>query len=139
VKDLSTLIRLHKQELDERRVALRVLEDARSRLLARQRCLEEEFAAERKKAAASIEVRYALPAYTQAVATRRGEITRAKAELAKEIDRARAAVAEAFQRFKRYEITQTRWSLRAAAEERNREQKGLDDIAIDMFRRSQRT
>jgi flagellar export protein FliJ len=139
VKDISTLVRLNKQELDERRVALRVLEDARGRLLVRQRCLEEEFAAERKKAAISIEVRYALPAYTQAVATRREEITRAKAELAKEIDGARAAVAEAFQRFKRCEITQTRWSLNEEAEERGREQKGLDDIAIGMFRRSQET
>lgn len=134
MKGLPTLLRLHRQRLDEARASLSRLEAERSRILARERKLEEEFRAERARPL-SPEIAYVFLAYSAMVARQREAIAREKAEIAAKIDAVKGRIHEAFQEFKKFDIGHRRQQERAAAEGLRRERGVLDEIGLDIFRR----
>lgn len=132
---LDSLIRLHRWQVDERRRHLADLEGLAAQLAEEHHRLDREQAREQAAAAASPEAAFAYAAYARQLIERRRKLTQSQAEVAEQIERSRAMLAEAFQEVKRYEImaaNRTRQQERRAA---RRQQRVLDDLGADAFRR----
>ncbi len=137
MKGIATLIRLRKQRLDEMRVALAELERKRDQLIVAARHLEEEFKAEQKTAAASLEASITYGGYAAKVAEWREALVNETTKMEAEIERAGDAVVEAYRELKKYEVNESRRAARVHAESERRERRDLDEIALNTFRRRQ--
>jgi flagellar export protein FliJ len=135
-KDLHTLIRIRKWDVDERQRALGLLLRDEEKLIDFQNRLAAALAAERAfVATASVDQRTTFEAYVQRCRKQREDLDKALTVLRARIDEAREHLAEAFRRHKTFEITQDQ---RDAAEEKefNRvEQINLDEMGIELHRR----
>ncbi|MDX2145672.1 MAG: flagellar FliJ family protein [Rhodospirillaceae bacterium] len=135
-KDLHTLIRIRKWDVEERQRALGLLLRDEERILEFQRKLAEALAAERAFVAkAPAEQGRTFEAYVQRCRMQREGLELALAALRVKIEEAREHLAEAFRRHKTFEITQEQ---RDAAEDKefNRvEQITMDDMGIELHRR----
>lgn len=135
MKTVSTLIRLAKLEVDNRR---RLLADLLEQDAAFDRAIDRldgEVAAERQKARESPEYGGGFAAYARHAANRRKALIDRKAALAADIDAARDRLAEAFEEQKKYEITAERQDEEEAAEENKREQQDLDELGLQTHAR----
>ncbi|MFQ5785228.1 MAG: hypothetical protein ACE5H8_10450 [Alphaproteobacteria bacterium] len=139
MKALATLIRLHKQRLDDARRRLNELEEARERLCEEQRRLAAELAAERRAAAESFEAGRTLAAYAERIAREQAALGDRIAEYEASIAQAAEVVAAAFRELKKYEISRDRRAEHDKRLEGRREQSRLDDIGITRFRRRKAT
>ena len=135
MKGLDTLIRLHRQRLDEKRVGRVDLEARRAALVALADGLERELEAERRTAAESLEARHTFGAYAERMTARQravaGEIATVDDALAKADDE----LAAAFQELKRYEISRDARAMRDRDALARRERMQLDEIGADQHRR----
>src|SRR4051812_16078463 len=104
--DLATLIRLHKHELDEKRVALAALYTAMSELERQGRELERVFQQEKEAAGVTGDVHFTFARYAEQVKKRRGELDGQKKALEQKIDQAKESMMETFSELKKYEMTQ---------------------------------
>lgn len=132
---LESLIRLHRWQLDERRRDLATLEDLAQKLAEERVRLEAEDAGEQKAALASPEAARGYAGYAKRLIDRRRKLAQSAAELAQQIARARDALSEAFQEVKRYEITEASRQRLAGEREQKRQQRVLDDLGTEGFRR----
>jgi len=135
VKTVSTLIRLAKLEVDNRR---RLLADLLEQDAAFDRAIDRldgEVAAERQKARDNPEYGAGYAAYSKHAANRRKALVDRKAALAVDIDAARGRLAEAFEEQKKYEITADRQEEAETAEENKREQLDLDELGLQSHAR----
>ncbi len=135
MKTLDTLIRVHKQALDERRVRLSAIEIERDRLHAAIDSLATEFAAEKVAAAKSLDAARTFPAYADGMRKRQHEYEQAIADLAPHVAQAAEAVAEAYRELKKYEISRELRLDRENALEARREQALLDEVGNAVWRR----
>ena len=134
--DLSTLIRLHKHELDEKRQALAGLYTEMAALERQQRDLE--FAFEREKeavAADNADVHFTFLRYTEQIKRQRQMMEDQKAALEKKIANAKDAMMETFSELKKYEMTQAERDRLAAEERATKESNEMDAIGLEGFRR----
>lgn len=136
MKALSTLIRLHTHQLDDKRRALAEAERRLDNARAQRAALDEEMVAEKATAAQGGEGAYTYGAYLQAARRRREAIDAGIAVLEKAAGEARDAVAEAFAELKKYEITKANRERRALEEANRREQELLDEMGLSMHRRN---
>ncbi len=132
---LDSLIRINRWQLDEKRRHLADLEALAARLREEQRRLDDEERREQAAATASPEGAFAYAGYAQALVERRRKLMQSLAEVAQQITAAREALAEAFQEMKRYEITAASRARQAELGERRRQQRGLDELGVEGFRR----
>jgi flagellar export protein FliJ len=138
-KDLHTLIRLRKWDVDERQRALAALLRREESILAAQRALKEEMAREAAFVrAADVSQTLTFSAYLLRCEQRKAEWAQALSEVRRAIEEAREELAEAYRNLKTFEVTQ---EVRDAAEEQenNRlEQIELNEIGLTLHRRAQR-
>src|SRR5262245_33546501 len=107
MKDLYTLIRLRKWEVDERQRALATLLRREEAVLAAQRALAEEIAQEKAFGGrAEVLETFTFSAYLDRCEERRLEMENALDEVRKLIEEARDQLAEAYRRLKTFEVTQ---------------------------------
>ena len=135
MKALGTLIRLHKQHLDEQRVRLVEFEMEQEALRARAAGLAAEVEAEGRMAATSFEASRSFSPYVERVGAERRALAAQIAELDAAIAEAGEAVAAAYQDLEKYEITRGLRERRARASEARREQAQLDEAGITIYRR----
>ena len=135
MKTLDTLIRVHKQVLDEKRVRLAAIEIERDRLHTAIDGLATEFAAEKAAAASSLDAARTFPAYAVGIRKRQQEYEQAIADLAPQVAQAAEAVAEAYRELKKYEISRELRLERENALEARREQARLDEVGNTVWRR----
>ena len=102
---LDTLIRLHQQHLDVKRVYRTTIEARRIGLEQRCYAIQQEMEDEKEHAAESLEARQTYPAYTERMTAALQELAVEMAETDKEINRLNDEIAEAFQTLKGYELT----------------------------------
>ena len=136
MKTVSTLIRLTKLEVDNRR---RLLADLLEQDAAVDRAidrLDAELDSERQKARETPEYGTGFAAYAKHAASRRKALADRKAALAVDIDTARDRLAEAFEEQKKYEITAERQEEEETAEENKREQLDLDEMGLQTHNRN---
>lgn len=130
MKTVSTLIRLAKLEVDNRR---RMLADLLEQDAAFDRAIDRldgEVNNERRKARETPEYGAGFAAYAKHAANRRKAMVDRKAALAVDIESARDRLAEAFEEQKKYEITAERQDAEEMAEENKREQLDLDELGL---------
>ncbi|WP_142849950.1 flagellar FliJ family protein [Telmatospirillum sp. J64-1] len=136
-KDLHSLLRLSRWEVDEARRALGALLSREEEIQAYIAALDEEVVQERKQAAQ--DVLAAGPTFThylQHWRQRRSEAEQAMEELSRQIAEAQEALAEAYRQQKTYELAQKSRDEHRRREEDQREQQFLDEIAQNSYLRN---
>jgi flagellar protein FliJ len=135
MSELDGLIRLCRWQVDERKRHLADLEALAAKLRDEQQRLDAEDEREQAVVAASPEAAYAYAGYAHGLIERRRKLVQSQLDVARQIVQAREALAEAFQDVKRYEITAAKRVRQQAEREGRRQQRVLDDLGIDAFRR----
>jgi len=134
--DLSTLIRLHKHELDEKRQALGGLYAQMAAIERQQRDLEFAFEREKEAAANNVDdVHFTFPRYVEQVKRQRKMMDEQKAALEKKITAAKDSMMESFSELKKYEMTQKERERLEAEERALKESNEMDAIGLEGFRR----
>jgi len=137
VKELSTLIRLHRNLVDEHRHRVSQLQNRAEELAAARRRLDEEFEAERQAAAGSVEAGMTFLAFVKVMQRRQAQADHAIAHIRAEIMRAEADLAAAFQDLKKFELAQEERERQIKEERRRRENQMFDEVAATRHRRAQ--
>ena len=131
--DLTVLIRLHKHDLDEKRLALGELYSALE-LLQRQRLeLERALAREKEAVDATDDIHFSFPHYVEKVRRQMEELESREASLEKQIEKAKDSLMETFGELKKYEMTQEERDRLAEEERRIRESKEMDAVGLEIF------
>ena len=133
--DLTVLIRLHKHELDEKRLALGKLYSILAELERERRELERAFKAEQEAIAATGDIHFTFAAYVEKVKQQRKEFDEQEAELEEQITKAKDSLMETFSELKKYEMTQEERERLAEEERRVKESQDMDAIGLETFRR----
>jgi len=134
MKGLSSLIRLHKWQLEEERKVLAALLSARQDLEDRAAKIRTDMASERQKAS-NINWLFAYPPYADAAYKQLDRLAESVTELEGKIDAAEERVADAFKELKKYEVALERQLERERLEAERRDQILLDEIALNAHRR----
>ncbi len=133
--DLTVLIRLHKHELDEKRIALGELYSVMALLERQRRELDRAFEKEKETVAGAGDVHFTFASYAESVKRRRNEMDARKAGLEEQITAARDSMMETFSELKKYEITRQERDRLEEEERLFRESREMDAIGIEGFRR----
>lgn len=133
---LDSLIRLHRWQLDEQRRRVGELEELATKLRTELERLEVEQVAEQQAAQNSREASFAYGSYAGAMVERRRKLTQSLTATEQQIVKAREALAEVFQEVKRYEIAAAKRILSQRIQADRVQQNNLDELAIDIHRRS---
>lgn len=137
--DLSSLIRLHKHELDAKRQILSRLYFAHAELERERRALEQAFEREKENLEAMGEVHFTFAGYAERVRQQREQIEAKEKLLEQEIVKAKDSLMETFSEMKKYEMTQEE-RLRLEEEARRlKESKTMDEIGLETFRRGEKS
>ena len=137
LKDLHTLIRMRKWDVDERQRAVAALLRREEAILADQAALAREMAAEAAfvGSAKVVEMTFTFAAYLERCDRRREELANALQEVRRQIEEARDELAEAYRGLKTFEVTQEMRDAAAEKENERREQIDLNEIGLTLHRR----
>jgi flagellar protein FliJ len=136
VKGLPTLIRLRRQELDERRRGLVELEQQEAELEQQISAVDDEVDHEQKFASGADDVRFAYENFSRAAKVRRELLVEALTAQRALVERARNQVSEAFREFKKLDIAEQNAQRRQDEEQERRERIEMDEIGLEIHRRS---
>ena len=136
MRGIEALIKIHAFELDEKRRALKQIEDFRQGIENSITQLESQVVDEQAAARNSDEGAYAYGGFAQSVIQRRGALQDSLASVTEQVETARDAVAQAFETLKKYEITKAGRDSDALAESRRRERILLDELGLNAHART---
>lgn len=134
-KNLNTLIKLHKRELDTLRREMVVLETRAAELQAHQDQLAAEIIAERNAASKDPDAGAIFASYLQRTHAQQKAISRSQDLHAQEIAVLNGRIAELFAEVKKYEILRDIKQEQAKKDANRLERIELDDIASDNHQR----
>lgn len=135
MRGIDTLIRLHRQHLDAKRVYRTNLDAQRIGLEQRALAMRQEMADEWKIAAESLEVRQTLAAYAERMTDSLKALAAEMIKIDAEVERINEEIAEAFQTLKGYELTRDARLKKLADEQARRDRTELDAIGAVQHRR----
>jgi len=133
--DLTTLIRLHKHELDEKRRVLSDLYTGMAQLEHQRRELERAFEREKKAAGDAGNIHFTFPQYVEKTNRERKVLDDQEAALEKKIAAAKDSMMETFSELKKYEMTQEERDRIAEEERQFKESREMDAVGLEVFRR----
>jgi predicted trehalose synthase len=134
--DLSSLIRLHKHELDEKRRALAELYSAMAELERRKRDMLRDFEREKEAMSSGVgDVHFTFASYAESVMKRQKEFEEQEARLEERIEKAKDSMMETFSEMKKYQMTQDERERLEEEERAFKESQDMDAIAVEGFRR----
>jgi flagellar biosynthesis chaperone FliJ len=135
-KDLHTLIRLRKWDVDEKQRALAVVLRAEEAIVARQEALEAEIKNELALAGQlPADQRGTLYGYLKRCEGHRAALASALDDVRQRIIKAQDHLAEAYRHLKTFEVTQEKRDLAEEHEESRLEIIDLDEIGLNLHRR----
>ncbi|MDA5193172.1 flagellar FliJ family protein [Govanella unica] len=134
MKGLSTLIRLNRWRVDEKRRELRGLEDMRSDLVIRRTTIDVEMATEQSVGDEPV-VQFSYGAFVRAALLRRETLTRSIAEVEHAVEEKQSELADCVRELKKIEVAAERRAERERLELSRREQIEVDEISMNVFRR----
>ncbi|MBI1776599.1 MAG: hypothetical protein HYR63_14735 [Proteobacteria bacterium] len=134
MKSLSSLIRLVKWRIDEKRRELMDRESEAEALRWKLQQGEEEIRAEQAWAKTTFEAGLGYGAYARRAIQRRAMLTQALAEAEAKVEVVRAELADLFLEQKQYEITQANRERRERERLAKIEQGELDEIALNQHK-----
>ena len=135
MRTLSTLIKMHRYALDEKRRALTDLEKLRADLVGQREKLEADLVREQDVAKQTESGAFAYAGFHQGYIQRRDRLIASLAELQTRIAAAQEDVSVAYQDVKRHEIALASRQRKQREEEERRAQNVLDEVSLDMHRR----
>lgn len=136
--DLSTLIRLHKHELDEKRRELKELYDILERIEEQKQLVLDSVEKEKQAVADSEDaVHFTYADFQKKAEMQCEECDQAIEVVEQQIYTARDEMLDIFSEMKRYDMAQQERDRIEEQERRLRETKTLDEIALEGFRRTQ--
>ncbi len=138
MKGLPTLIRLRRQELDEKRRTLVEVEQREAFIERDIEALDDEVTGERAFVGSAEDVRFAYENFALAARTQRENLIGALAEVRVELEDVREEVAEAFREYKKYDIAEENDQQRQQDERDRLERIDLDEIGAEIHRRANR-
>lgn len=138
MKELSTLIRLHKLKLTEQQKKLNDLQAVAQGFLNETEAIDQRARDEAASAESNAETAYTLGSYVQASLARRATLQTSLAEIEREMGLIRDLVASAFRDLKRYELIAGRRDADRARFQRKRERRTEDELGMSMFRQKWR-
>ena len=134
MKSLSSLIRLVKWRIDEKRRELVEREREADAIRTKLNEGEAEIVAEQKAARSNFEAHLGYGAFAKRAIQRRKLLTRALAEAEEKVEAARAELADLFLEQKQYEITQAGRERRERERLAKIEQGELNEIALNQHK-----
>ena len=138
-RDLHTLIRLNEWTVDQRRRALGdVLASLASLETGLERLREELIKEQTIVRSSPEEAGFSYGNYATAVIIRREDLNQGILRMEEQVAEAREKLNDAYQDLKKYEIAQESRDTREALELVRREQKTLDEIGLQGYRRKKR-
>ena len=137
MSSLKNLIRLQKQQLDEKRRNLAELQNLSDRLKAELERLKEEVAAEQAAARDNPEFAFSYTNFAKAAMERGKRLTLSMGQVDIQIAVATDQMAEAFQELKRYELAEEERLKRENEKLKRKQAEMLDETALVGFRRRQ--
>lgn len=135
MKTINTLIRVHKQRLDDKRIRLVEIENERDRLRRSIDDLAAELESEKRTAATSYDAAQTFTAYAARIGERRRAYENEMIAIGSRIVKVAEEVAEAFRELKKYEISRDLRQDRENMLEARREQALFDEIGSAIRRR----
>jgi|SRR5689334_17540780 hypothetical protein len=135
MRTLTTLIKMHRYALDEKRRALTDLENLRADLVGQREKLEADLVREQEVAKQTESGAFAYAGFHQGYIHRRDRLMVSLTELEARIAAAQQEVSEAYQDVKRHEIALAARQRKQREEEDRRAQNVLDEVSLDMHRR----
>jgi flagellar export protein FliJ len=132
---LKSIIRLRKQQLDDKRRAIAQLIGRMDNLKREEQREIDNLEAEKKLAAKDADGLRAFPNYNKRVQEKLTLLRDEMVKLEAAIQRGQAELQDAFKEYKTYEITDREREKRAAAAEKKSEDAAMDEIGIEGFRR----
>ncbi len=136
-KDLKTLIRLHKWDLEDKQRKLGQLLRFEAALYNRKDLIRRQYEEEERVANENQVAALTFGAYVEWYIAERDRVNRAIAENEAEILKVRDEILEAFQELKTFEITQENRHKREMAELERKMNAVLDEIGLNLYRRKQ--
>lgn len=134
MRPLSSLIRVHKWALDEKRQKLAGLEELVRKMRGDLEEIDRDLEREKAAATQSMAGTMAFPAFMAAAMERRRRLRQTIAELEQAVEGARDEVQAAFQEVKTYELALERHQHQEQARLDRGEQMALDEVGIGMHR-----
>src|SRR5512144_2023668 len=135
MRTLSTLIKMHRHALDEKRRALTDLENLRADLIGQRDKLEADLMREQEVAKQTESGAFAYAGFHQGYILRRDKLMASLRELETRIAAAQEEVSGAYQDVKRHEIALASRQRKQREEEERRAQTVLDEVSLDIHRR----
>ena len=130
MKTLKTLIKLAKQDLDEKRQELNVFLDKKDELLKQRSDLDKRLAEEQEFATDSEEFKYAYTAFSAKIAWQQENIDNFTKALDEQIDFVSEKISEGFAELKRYEIMLDKKMRDEQKELQRKETIEMDEIGM---------
>lgn len=135
MKQLDSLIRLHRWQLDEKRRTQAELQALADRIKGEIDRLQADLARERETASHTDGPALGIGPYIQSILARERHLSQTLDEIGRQIAAAHDAITESFRELKRYELAQEE-RLRAEARRLDRlERLNLDEVAATQFER----
>ncbi len=135
MKGLPTLVRLRRQQLDEKRRALVELEQREALLQRDITVLDQEVVREQEFSNSAEEVRFAYENFSVAARERRKTMVAEVAALQDDLEHARERVSDAFREYKKLDLAEANVRRRQAEERERLERIETDEIGAEMYRR----
>ncbi|TWB16639.1 flagellar export protein FliJ [Nitrospirillum amazonense] len=137
MKSLKALIRLHKNQVDDKRRHLTQLRDQEDRLTLQRQQFEAQVEMERQLSGTSVDMAMAFASYLPQIKLRRNAMEIARQQLMIAIRRAEEDLAQAFQELKRFELAEEERIRKEKAELARKEAMMLDEVAAQRHLRQQ--
>ncbi len=134
--DLSTLIRLHKYELDEKKQALAEIYEELAVKNKEKQVIIEKMEFEKSMINNVGEVHFTLSGYIEKVSQQIKAIDAEAMEIEKRAEIAKDKMLDSFSELKKYEMTQAERDRIEEEKQKYKETLELDEIALEGFRRN---
>ncbi|PIR37130.1 MAG: hypothetical protein COV35_11085 [Alphaproteobacteria bacterium CG11_big_fil_rev_8_21_14_0_20_39_49] len=133
MKSIQTIIKVNKQALDEKRQELVELEGQKEQLINWQKKMKDELAKEFDFAVKNPEMSITFDYYRKLISRRQVNLKLALDDLNLQIENITLQIAELFGEVKKYEIIEQQKLAKILNEQKLRDSKALDEIAISNY------
>jgi len=137
MKSIETLIKVSKQELDVKRKELKEIEEQKQKLLKWQKDMNDELRREEQFAAQNPHMSMTFDSYRQKVNQMQLNMHVALQETDNQIESISLQISALFSEVKKYEIVHQQKLTQLLKEQRKKETKALDEIALNNYLKEQ--
>ncbi|MBG53841.1 MAG: flagellar export protein FliJ [Alphaproteobacteria bacterium] len=136
MKNKETLIRLHRFQVDERRRQVADLEAMLEEFRRKETDLNRQVQIEQDKAGISDIGHYAYPMFAKSMLARRENLLHSIDNISRQLAEAKEYLADSYRDLKKYELIEENRKRRAKKEAVRLEQKELDEVSLNIHRKT---